>query len=576
MKRVQITSIVMAALICTVGCVEQNEPTSGTCGGQFLPNGTVVESSEVMSLGSVTVDQRRIEVVRDQELLEGLVDPQSLRQIDFSAEEVVLYSIVQDSCGDRGCFNGVVDLDDGRRAVVLGEKDSTSMACDARMSDYQLRAVILPRSDRSVFLYALDTSGQAQEITDSLADGIEPEVIFEFSRIRGEGFCPSVNEIFQATIYRYAGGTYELSGSQLIEGDSASDDCLDNLSVAQDCLVEVSLDTQQLAGEQASEFESLLAAVPQSAPVLDGACDPCLITVYEFDDLSLQANPCAEPDEQYDQSLASLNEFLANFLPLGSAGGDGDSDVDDHTVTSRVHDFRAFSSFTYRAGLNDSNTLQGSVERVRVRWNESGKYTYQVSVANGEGGVVQFPSKVLSDDTTDVLLGVFGEIEVIKHWGDPPGYCAFVEESLLSETFEWDDELYVPVNECFLRKGITEEDYAEIKGMMATLVQDEGSLINTPASRCSAFENIVFESVGLLPGGETPGGGAIMTHWTVSFSGGEFVWNSYDSVSLGKYSCEGLNIFELKGSLQVPVGHYEPESGILVWNGFEYVEAGEF
>lgn len=141
--------------------------------------------------------------------------------------------------------------------------------------------------------------------------------LLEFSRQPAEGFCPQDGELFKATVWKAGTGTHTLTGSFLVGYDAIRDSCVATIGR---CLVEVPFNQQVLTSTQAAELQALLAAIPAAAPPINFACDPCLITRYEFGGRTADNNPCAEPSDAtlaYQQSLAAVESFL-RLLAMGS------------------------------------------------------------------------------------------------------------------------------------------------------------------------------------------------------------------------------------------------------------------
>jgi len=141
--------------------------------------------------------------------------------------------------------------------------------------------------------------------------------VLKFSREPAEGFCPRDGEIFKATVWRNATGPHSLTGSTLVGFDALRDSCIVAIPPGR-CLVEIPFDQRVLTAVQAIEFQRLLAAIPVEPHHIDYACDPCLITRYEFDGRTEDDNPCDSTTGAYGQSLADIEHFLNSLVPVSS------------------------------------------------------------------------------------------------------------------------------------------------------------------------------------------------------------------------------------------------------------------
>ena len=133
------------------------------CGPDCLPRGQDVDTHTstwvwvncALSLG----DADRVQVVQDQKSLDLLMpsDAQALLgMIDFDVSEVIVFSTNQyvwGTCWASQCYVGVVDLADGRRALVVsGVPDKGRLIC-LIFESIDIRAVVVPRSDRPVSMF---------------------------------------------------------------------------------------------------------------------------------------------------------------------------------------------------------------------------------------------------------------------------------------------------------------------------------------------------------------------------------------------------------------------------------------
>jgi hypothetical protein len=144
------------------------------------------------------------------------------------------------------------------------------------------------------------------------------DAVLKLSREPAEGFGPQADEIFEATVWRNTAGTHTITGSLLVGSDSVRDSCIGLPRFDGRCLIEVPFDNRVLTPAQVTEMNRLLAAVPVETHQIDYACDPCLISRYEFDGRTEDDNPCATATEVYRQSLADIEHFLESLVPVAS------------------------------------------------------------------------------------------------------------------------------------------------------------------------------------------------------------------------------------------------------------------
>jgi len=115
----------------------------------------------------------RVSVVRNAETLSALVDPAPLGQVDFDTSEVILFATPQaaeNGCWETvHCFNGVADLPDGRRAVIVGHVEHGPVICDALPAPVT-RAVVVPRSDRPVVMLFIGRDGAVTQTLRPICD----------------------------------------------------------------------------------------------------------------------------------------------------------------------------------------------------------------------------------------------------------------------------------------------------------------------------------------------------------------------------------------------------------------------
>lgn len=142
------------------------------CGPECFPDGDTVESGApvmVTRRKAPLIDyseKRRIQVARDPDTLTALVDPEPLGDVDFESFEVIIFTTlvaVENSCwGTVHCFNGVVDLPDGRRAAIVGFVQDGPLACTI-VPWSVTRAVVAARSDRPVVLLFIEADGDVTQ-----------------------------------------------------------------------------------------------------------------------------------------------------------------------------------------------------------------------------------------------------------------------------------------------------------------------------------------------------------------------------------------------------------------------------
>ncbi len=114
-------------------------------------------------------DADRVQVIRDEEDLDALVPPDSqavLGTVDFDTHEVIVFSTDErpwGGCWATQCFDGIVDLVDGSRAVIVGRVDDRRPVICLRLPGVDIRAAVVPRSSRPVVMFLV--AGTAQEIS---------------------------------------------------------------------------------------------------------------------------------------------------------------------------------------------------------------------------------------------------------------------------------------------------------------------------------------------------------------------------------------------------------------------------
>lgn len=155
-------------------CVLQNCEQDDLCGADFLPEGqavTVLNESSIQPHGwGAPFD---IAVIRNAEARNDVIDafraqsvelPQVILDADLEQQEIIINAY-------RGCFNGLVDLSDGRRALVLGSDVGFPGGTFLIPS---VMVLIVPRSDSEiVVLSANNDNGSLEfiEIASTETDG---------------------------------------------------------------------------------------------------------------------------------------------------------------------------------------------------------------------------------------------------------------------------------------------------------------------------------------------------------------------------------------------------------------------
>lgn len=136
--------------------------------------------------------------------------------------------------------------------------------------------------------------------------------VLKLTRQPALGFCLQEGEIFKATVWRNSAGVRTMTGSTLVGFDGLRDSCVVPIPPGR-CLVEVQFAQHVLTSEEVTALTRLLAAVPVETHQINYACDPCLITRYEFNGRVEDDNPCATATEEYRRSLAEVEQFLESL-----------------------------------------------------------------------------------------------------------------------------------------------------------------------------------------------------------------------------------------------------------------------
>jgi hypothetical protein len=134
--------------------------------------------------------------------------------------------------------------------------------------------------------------------------------ILRMSRRPGLGFCPEPDELLWAEITHGLSGDVLFTGAIAREGDSATGNCQDDPGALSWCLISEAIPLQRLTPRQERDLAEFLAAIPIEYHEINGACDPCLITRYEFGERVEEDNPCATASSIYEQAITDLELFL--------------------------------------------------------------------------------------------------------------------------------------------------------------------------------------------------------------------------------------------------------------------------
>jgi hypothetical protein len=107
-----------------------------------------------------------------------------------------------------------------------------------------------------------------------------------------------------------------LAGSVLLGYDSLRDSCIISVNSGR-CLVEFWIAPRVLRADEAAALSQLLAEVPVEPHTINPACDPCLITRFEFGGRVEDLNPCATGSAGYLWRMEQLERLLVSMLQLG-------------------------------------------------------------------------------------------------------------------------------------------------------------------------------------------------------------------------------------------------------------------
>jgi hypothetical protein len=140
--------------------------------------------------------------------------------------------------------------------------------------------------------------------------------ILKMSRQPADGFCPREGAIYQVTVWKNAAGEQTLAGSVLIGYDALRDSCIIPVTSGR-CLVEFPIEPRVLRADEAAGLWERLAAVPVEPHEINPACDPCLITRFEFSGRVEDINPCASASAEYRMRMEEVESFLRALLQLG-------------------------------------------------------------------------------------------------------------------------------------------------------------------------------------------------------------------------------------------------------------------
>lgn len=149
------------------------------CGSECLPDGDPVDTGAPVlvtprqALPAFGSEIRRIQVARDPDTLTALVDPTPLGDVDFESFEVIIFTTMvaaEDNCwGTLHCYNGAVDLSDGRRAAIVGFVQHGLPLCLV-VPWTVTRAVVTPRSERPVVLLFIEPDGHVTQTVTPICE----------------------------------------------------------------------------------------------------------------------------------------------------------------------------------------------------------------------------------------------------------------------------------------------------------------------------------------------------------------------------------------------------------------------
>ena len=182
-SKAQLAMLALASLSAAIAGSGANCPflpasgaSSSRCGPEYLPAGEPVLSSSdvVVTPIDLAIVPDRIQILHDLESLQALIEPAPLGQVDFEIEEVIIFTTPEapnNGCwGGNHCFNGVVDLTDGRRAVVVGftSYGDQPVIC-TRLPDTVTRAVVVPRSELLPVLWFITETGTVEQYEEAIS-----------------------------------------------------------------------------------------------------------------------------------------------------------------------------------------------------------------------------------------------------------------------------------------------------------------------------------------------------------------------------------------------------------------------
>ena len=149
------------------------------CGSECLSDGDAVETGAPIVVTprqfqpDFGTEIRRIRVARTPKTLTALVDPTPLGDVDFESFEVIIFNTpaaAEDGCWDTvHCYNGVVDLPDGRRAAIVGFVQHGLSFCFI-IPPIVTRAVVAPRSERPVVLLFIEWDGEVTQTVTPICE----------------------------------------------------------------------------------------------------------------------------------------------------------------------------------------------------------------------------------------------------------------------------------------------------------------------------------------------------------------------------------------------------------------------
>jgi hypothetical protein len=103
----------------------------------------------------------------------------------------------------------------------------------------------------------------------------------------------------------------------------------------------------------------------------------------------------------------------------------------------------------------------------------------------------------------------------------------------------------------------------------------DSEVITLSGPPCEAIDSTTFRSIETQPGGPAPDEESTAFHWQVRFGDGEYSYTHTDVVETGSYACtvadDEATVDASASATDVTyTGTYDPESGVLTWDGVRY------